>query len=82
MRILTFGASWCPSCKEMHRLIGDVTPVLEIDYVDIDQRSALANRYQVHSIPTIIQIDYQGIEQKRLVGYHPLSKIKSWLSNG
>ena len=44
MRLLTFGASWCPSCKELHRSIGNIRPILDIDYIDVDQQPNIAKR--------------------------------------
>lgn len=81
MRLLTFGASWCPSCKELHRSIGNIRPILDIDYIDVDQQPNIAKRYQIIAVPTMVLIDEQGIAQKRLLGFHPLSKIRSWLNS-
>jgi thioredoxin len=68
---ITFGAKWCPPCKAFgptheiiaHQFNGQVLS----GHVDIDDYPALANQYDIKSVPTHILFK-DGIEVKRMQG--------------
>jgi len=72
--LVDFWAEWCMPC----RMLGPVIDDLAVEYegrvtvakVNIDDESALAARYDVMSIPTVV-IFKDGVEQKRIVGAQP-----------
>ena len=82
MKVLIFGADWCPACKEVAESLQQAANDIEVVYIDIEQHPHVAKSYGVIGFPTMIRIDEFQKEVSRLVGYHPLSKIRSWLSNG
>lgn len=70
MRILKFQATWCGPCKAMTMVVagaGDKlkVPVQEID-IEVDE--AVAIRYGIRGVPTMVLLDDDGNEIKRKVG--------------
>jgi len=75
--VVDFYADWCGPCKAMKSTLGQV----EKEYtnvtfvaVNIDNASALANKFSVRSIPTVIFFK-NGKEAARFVGSKPKSQI-------
>jgi thioredoxin 1 len=56
--IVDFGARWCAPCKQLERVLGEVEPAyagrVEVFSVDVDDAPALAQRYGVRSMPTLL----------------------------
>lgn len=69
--LVDFTAVWCGPCKmmkpvldELHRRMGDKLRILKID---IDQSPAVANAFNVQSVPTLILFQ-QGKQRWRQSG--------------
>jgi len=75
-----FWAGWCGPCKTlkpiMEELANDVSGRAVVAKVDIDAQNALAARFRVMSIPTVILFE-SGVEKKRFVG---LQQKETYLS--
>jgi thioredoxin 1 len=70
MKVLKFYADWCGPCKGLSMVIkgaGDKIKV-PIDDVNIDNELMTSVEYGVRSVPTMILIDENGTELKRMVG--------------
>ena len=56
--LIDFYADWCGPCKVLGPILKDVKKELEdsikIIKIDIDRNQALANKYQVRGVPTMI----------------------------
>lgn len=56
--LLDFGADWCGPCKKMapivENLAGKYAGRLKVGYVDVGKDQALAAKYQVMSVPTLL----------------------------
>lgn len=76
MKILDFYADWCPPCKMMEPVIGELeTEGVEVERINIDQNQDLADTYGVMSIPTFV-IEDSSKEIFRFVGVTDKESIK------
>ena len=83
LKVLKFSASWCGPCKQLAPIFdqvkSEVSGVLFQD-VDVDADSALAIKYNVRGVPTII-IEKNGQEVKRLVGMQQKPVLTSTINS-
>ena len=58
--LIDFGAEWCPPCKMIAPIIDELAEEykdkVKIVKIDIDESGALAQKYNVSSIPTLILV--------------------------
>lgn len=81
-----FSASWCPACQQLESetLVDEkVIQKLSQNYVavkiDVDTNPELSSKYGVYSIPTIIIMNSNGDEIKRIEGYQSPDQLSSAL---
>jgi len=71
LTLVDFWATWCMPCKVMVPALNDVAEELDgkvkVGKVDVDQNQALAAKFKVRSIPTLILFK-DGKEINRFVG--------------
>lgn len=55
--LLDFWAEWCPPCRMLSPLVDEIAEEradIVVGKVNVDEQPALAERFHVHSIPTLI----------------------------
>lgn len=69
--LLDFWADWCGPCKMQSPIVDELAAELgdkaKIGKVNVDEEAALALKYQVMSIPTLIVMDH-GVFKEKAIG--------------
>jgi len=81
LKIIKFEAAWCGACKQMKPVFSSVsksTPGVAFETVDIDRQKALADRYKVELLPTLVAVK-NGKEVGRVTGYQNEAKLKRFV---
>jgi len=75
MKVLKFGAVWCPGClimKPRWKEIEEENPWLQTEYYDFDSEREAAEKYGINkTLPIFIFLDKNGQEFMRLNGEVP-----------
>ena len=76
--LVDFWAEWCAPCKMQSPVIEALAEELEgkviFGKVNVDEEAALALKYQIMSIPTLVVMKY-GLFQNRAVGLQTREEI-------
>lgn len=80
--LIDFFATWCAPCRmlapSVHALAED-TPNLKVYQVDVDEEPALAARFRVMSIPTLVFLK-DGKPVKTSVGLVPREQLDAMVA--
>ena len=72
MKILKFGAVWCPGCIVMKPIWEEIEreiPEIKTEYFDYDESPETIEKYNIGGeIPVFIFLDKEGKEFNRIVG--------------
>lgn len=79
--LVDFYASWCGPCRMLSPIIDEVIndTNVKVIKVDVDKHHALAKKYGVMSIPTIILFKDGNLIEKR-VGITSKDMLKKWIN--
>lgn len=80
--LLDFWASWCGPCKMMTPILEELAEELgdqvKIGKVNVDVEAALALKYQIMSIPTLIVMK-NGVFQEKAIGVQSKEEVLALL---
>ena len=80
--LVDFYADWCGPCKmlapSVHAIAEEKASVLKVGKVNVDEQMALAQRFRVVSIPTLVLLR-KGEVAAQSVGYVPKEQILEML---
>ena len=71
MKVLTFGAVWCPDCLIMKPIWDDIEKEnswVNREYYDIDKDPEIAKKYSAEEIPLFVFLDKNDKELERMQG--------------
>lgn len=79
--LLDFWASWCGPCRMISPIIDEISDErsdIKVGKINVDEQPQLAERFSVHSIPTIV-VMYRGNVKNTAVGVIPKENILQML---
>jgi len=80
--VVDFWAPWCGPCRamapEFERAAAAIEPMARLVKVNSDEEPALAERFGVRSIPTIV-LAFEGRELARLAGARSAAQLTEWV---
>lgn len=78
-KVVDFSATWCGPCKMLspvyEQIAEEMEDKAEFYKVDIDKSMALARKYNITTVPTVVVIK-EGIEEERLIGFIPKEQLE------
>ena len=79
MKLLEFYATWCGPCKVQKPIVEKLSKelLIEAEFIDIDERPEVAEKYQIRAVPSIVVIDDEGNFKKKLVGLQTAAVLKA-----
>lgn len=84
MKVLKFGAVWCPGCLVMKPRWKDIeteNPWLQTEFFDFDQNKEAVEMYKIdRNLPVAVFLDSKGEEILRLSGEVEKEKLLSLIS--
>lgn len=68
MKILKFYGEWCSPCKMLSNILKSNDLGIPVEEIDIDENPELTQKYGVRGVPTMVLLNDDGVEVRRLIG--------------
>lgn len=86
-QILKFSSTMCMECKQVEKMFQNIMPKYQdkITYTEIivdsgnDMKNSLIKKYNVSLVPTIILINSDGTQVKRIEGAIPEAELEGYI---
>ena len=79
--LLDFWATWCGPCRMVSPVLDEIAEENEnlvLGKINVDEQVALAAKFRIVSIPTMILMDH-GEQVEKVIGYRPKEELKELL---
>jgi thioredoxin 1 len=80
MKLLKFYADWCGPCKMLSRVMEDVELPYPVEEINIDKQQDLAIQYGIRGVPTLILVDEESKEVRRVSGMLMESQLNAFVN--
>lgn len=80
-KVLRFTATWCQPCKALAKIIEDINTTVPIEVIDIDENQELAVKYNIRGVPTLVMLDENNKEVKRMMGTKAKNLLEEFLND-
>ena len=79
--LVDFWATWCGPCKMLAPILEEIAAErtdIKVGKVNVDEQYALAEKYHIASIPTLLLFD-GGQAVNKTVGYMPKEAVEEFI---
>jgi thioredoxin 1 len=77
MKILKFYGEWCAPCKMLSVMLESVDLGIPVENIDIDDNIELSMKYGIRGVPTMVLLNDDGVEIRRLTGLPTKAQLES-----
>jgi thioredoxin 1 len=77
MKILKFYGEWCAPCKMLSGMLKSIDLGVPVEEIDIDDNIELSMKNGVRGVPTMVLLNDDGVEIRRLTGLPTKAQLES-----
>lgn len=80
MHVLKFSSTTCQPCKQLSKLLGEISTDIPTQEQDVYEDIELSKSHGIRSVPTLIALK-DGTEVARLTGMSTKEKLQEWYNS-